>query len=162
MSNTSSSSTFESSPIFIVGMPRSGTTLMSSLLAAHPQITIPLSETKFLCEWIKKDNDSNAPQDFDSFWNDYIHSERFSYLGIDANNVLQKILSYEDITYGNIFNSILDEYAEKMDKKRWGEKTPDHWRFADVLLDWYPKAKVIWIVRDPKGCSCIDSKNSLV
>ena len=44
-------------------MPRSGTTLMNTLLSAHPNITIPFAETKFIREWMKI---NNASQYYDS------------------------------------------------------------------------------------------------
>ena len=40
-------------PLFIIGMPRSGTKLLRGLLNQHPQIGIPLSETEFL-PWLVK------------------------------------------------------------------------------------------------------------
>ena len=40
-------------PIFIVGMPRSGTTLLSTLLSAHPSISI-LPETHLLTRWLPR------------------------------------------------------------------------------------------------------------
>ena len=35
-------------PLFLVGMPRSGTKLLRGLLNEHSQIGIPLNETEFL------------------------------------------------------------------------------------------------------------------
>ena len=41
-------------PIFLVGMPRSGTKLLRALLNAHPDIHIPLNETEFLPTWERR------------------------------------------------------------------------------------------------------------
>ena len=39
-------------PLFIIGMPRSGTKLLRGLLNEHPRIGIPISETEFFPYWI--------------------------------------------------------------------------------------------------------------
>ena len=39
---------------------------------------------------------------------------------------------------------------EKTNKSRFGEKTPSNFWYLDVMLAWYPQAKVIFIVRDPR------------
>ena len=43
-------------PIFIIGMPRSGTKLLRALLINHPNIGIPSIETEFLPYWVKNWN----------------------------------------------------------------------------------------------------------
>lgn len=141
------------SPIFIVGMARSGTTLMNTLLSAHSKIAIPLSETKFLVDLNQaKVEDFNAgPQNFETFWDEYIHGKRFTVLGLDSERVRDRILMSKVINYRTIFSSILETYAEKMDKVRWGEKTPDHYQFTEIILQWYPQAKIIWMLRDPRS-----------
>ncbi|MFT6629815.1 MAG: hypothetical protein ACJA1R_003098, partial [Flavobacteriales bacterium] len=42
-----------SPPIFVIGAPRSGTTLVQSLLAAHPQLT-SVPETSFFSRFISQ------------------------------------------------------------------------------------------------------------
>ncbi len=39
---------------------------------------------------------------------------------------------------------------EKTNKSRFGEKTPSNFWYLDVMLAWYPQAKVIFMVRDPR------------
>ena len=40
-------------PLFVVGMPRSGTKLLRGLLNEHSRIGIPLNETEFLPHWLR-------------------------------------------------------------------------------------------------------------
>lgn len=139
------------SPIFIVGMPRSGTTLMSSILSAHPNIAIPYSETKFISNWIYKypNLDLNSKQDFDFFWSEYSSSETFCYLNVDANKILYCISNSN--SYQNIFACVLQEYALKMGKSRWGDKDPDAQKYVKKILKWFPDSRIIWMLRDPRS-----------
>ncbi|NJL40535.1 MAG: sulfotransferase [Leptolyngbyaceae cyanobacterium SL_1_1] len=140
------------SPIFVVGMPRSGTTLFSSMLSSHSCISIS-PESHFLSYWVKKNSYLNIDchKDFKFFWEQFSKSKRFSYFGVNADKVLSRILSEDELSYKVIFTSLLREYVDKMGKSRWGEKTPAHYSHVDQLLTWYPKARIIWMVRDPKA-----------
>ncbi len=140
-------------PIFIVGMPRSGTTLISSFLSAHPKITIPYSETHFLDQWMKRYSHLNLEcnQDFELFWRQYSKSQHFSYLGIEERKTLTRILAMGKPSYKNVFTCILQEYASIMNKQRWGEKTPDHCFYLERILRWYPEARIIWMLRDSRA-----------
>ena len=122
------------------------------MLSAHPGITIS-PETHFLNYWMRQYShlDVRIPQDFKAFWQILSKSERFSYLGISPEVTLARIQANSQIDYKTIFTSILQEYALKMKKPRWGEKTPMHYKDVDRLLEWYPKARVIWMLRDPRA-----------
>lgn len=143
----------QESPVFIVGMPRSGTTLMSSILSAHPNIAIPYSETKFISHWTHKypNKDLNSKENFDFFWSKYTESETFSYLGLDANKVLCRISNTNSYSYEKIFACILQEYAIKMGKPRWGDKDPEAQRSIKKIIKWFPHCKIIWMLRDPRS-----------
>lgn len=139
-------------PIFIVGMPRSGTTLMSTILSAHPSIAIS-PQTKFLTKWMRQypDLDISQPRDFQMFWEYFSQGKNFSHIGIDSEATLSRILEADKIDYYSIFDAILQEYAIKMKKYRFGEKTPSNYEHVDLLLKWYPQARIIWLVRDPRA-----------
>lgn len=138
--------TSNKSPIFIVGMPRSGTTLISAMISAHSSIAIS-PESHFISYWMKK----YSKLDLNLFWEKFSGSKRFSYFGIDAKKTIARILSEDNYTYSTIFTSILQEYANKLGKSRWGEKTPDHRLYIDLLLQWYPQARIIYMIRDPRA-----------
>ncbi|NEQ53441.1 MAG: sulfotransferase, partial [Leptolyngbya sp. SIO3F4] len=77
-------------PIFIVGMPRSGTTLLTTILSAHPRIAIS-PESHFLAYWVPKYQHLKLenPNEFQQFWQVLSQSKRFSYFDIDADETLE-------------------------------------------------------------------------
>ena len=139
-------------PIFIVGMPRSGTTLMTSMLSAHPHIAIS-PESHFLWYWRKRYSHLNIsdPNDFEIFWQEFSNSQDFKKFSIDSQATRTSILATDKISYKSIFTNILQKYASKMQKSRWGEKTPDHYSYLHVIFKWYSEAKIIWMLRDPRS-----------
>ncbi|WP_322744996.1 sulfotransferase family protein [Leptolyngbya ectocarpi] len=139
-------------PIFIVGMPRSGTTLLTSMLSAHPRIAIA-PETHYLCYWLRQYKTLNlsCTQDFDSFWQAVSNSQRFSYFGIDAHPTRERILAKGSPSHQHILSGWLEEYAHTINKPRWGEKTPLHYQHLHQLFTWFPDAQVIWMLRDPRA-----------
>jgi hypothetical protein len=46
---------------------------------------------------------------------------------------------------------LLTTWAEAQGKPRWGEKTPGNLFFVDVLLDMFPDAQFVHVVRDPRA-----------
>lgn len=140
------------SPIFIVGMPRSGTTLMRSMFSVHPNLVVS-RETHFFPDWWERyqNTDLNNLDNFEAFWQEYSVSKRFPKVVVDPPLVKEKILAAKNIDLKTIFNCMMEVLATKMDKPRWVEKTPDHYKYLDKILDWYPQAKVIWMLRDPRA-----------
>ncbi|MBT9312509.1 sulfotransferase family protein [Leptothoe kymatousa] len=140
-------------PIFIVGMPRSGTTLLTSLLSAHPRIAIS-PESHFLTYWLPTYGHLiEQPDKFQQFWQMLSHSKRFSYFDIDPETTLANILAKGPPTAVNIFAGWLETYGNRRGKPRWGEKTPLHYQHLEQLLAWFPHAQVLWLLRDPRAVS---------
>jgi Sulfotransferase family len=139
------------SPIFIVGVPRSGTTLMAALLSAHSQVAIS-PETHFFNYWLTRWPALSIPD----FWQLLIQSARFSYLGINADTAWQQahqqaVKMAETLNHQHLFSAILSLYAQQFKKARWGEKTPMHYQHLSQIFDWYPHARVLWLLRDPRA-----------
>lgn len=53
-------------------------------------------------------------------------------------------------SYGRLFAHIGNQYAEKLGKPRWGDKSLNTERYADAIFSAYPTAKFIHILRDPR------------
>jgi sulfotransferase family protein len=140
------------SPVFIVGMARSGTTLMRAMLSAHRNITIA-PETHFINRFVRgnRTRELGSEEEFRTFWEGFRASDRFQELGIDEDRARSAILDAGDFRYQSIFRAVLEEYARMTGKPRWGEKTPHHVNHIDVLLDWFPAARVVIMIRDPRA-----------
>lgn len=111
-------------PIFIIGSPRSGTTLLRLILDSHPNISCG-PETHFLSEFSKIVN---------SRW------QQIEPFGFEKAYWNQKIASF--------FDSFQTEYAEKRGKKRWAEKTPKYTTMLDFINELFPDSQMIHIIRD--------------
>ncbi|MGD1805918.1 sulfotransferase family protein [Dapis sp. BLCC M126] len=111
-------------PIFIIGCPRSGTTLLRLILDSHPNISCG-PETQFL-------------EDLQTIvGRHWIRIERY---GFEKNYWYQKI--------GDFFDSFQMEYAAKRGKKRWAEKSPNYTMKLGFINALFPKSQFIHIIRD--------------
>ncbi len=148
-----------SGPIFIVGMDRSGTTLMSAFLDAHSRVAIA-PETWFLSHWANpyRHADLTNRAVLEDFLSQYMGHDYFAHLGLNAESLRARIIGPPVPTFASVFQEILRSYAERFGKPRHGEKTPHHYRNVSALMDWYPDARVIFMVRDPRAVYASFSK----
>lgn len=125
---------------------------MRALLSAHPRIAIP-PETHFLNRFAAEvdDFDLRTADRFLGFWKKFAASDRFIDLGIDGDALRERILVRGDFHLRTVFALTLQEYARAAGKPRWGEKTPAHDRHVGILFEWFPQARVIFMVRDPRA-----------
>ncbi len=142
-------------PVIIVGATRTGTTLLRSIIDAHPEYAIPReTEFYFLYNRYLKKNRLGILQDkseFEGFWNWYSSQRRFRYLKLDGEDLHKIILNSGDYSSINIFNSLMLAAANKENKGKWGEKTPGHEAYLDQIFKDFPGAKVLYMIRDPRG-----------
>lgn len=63
----------------------------------------------------------------------------------------ERRLLASDRTDRGMFEAFLRIYADHHGKPIVGEKTPAHINYADTLLGWFPDARIVQMVRDPRG-----------
>lgn len=138
-------------PIFIVGAPRSGTTLLWNVLNRHPHIAI-CRETEFRHYVYRRRTAFGSladPRNRQNLVREYLSLVRIQRTRLDL-GALEQCLMDEGENYPALFAALLRFYMRSHGKRRWGEKTPDHALFAETLLEWYPEATVIHLLRDPR------------
>ncbi|MGH8869665.1 MAG: sulfotransferase family protein [Actinomycetes bacterium] len=142
-------------PIFVVGCPRSGTTLLQVMLHAHPRIAIP-PETRFVVHAYRERQrfgdltvESNRREL--ARWLTERREGKFRVLKLDADEVADQIMAGPP-TLGSAVGIVLRAYANRFGKPRWGDKRPGYWQDVDVLLRLFPDAQIVHIVRDGRAC----------
>jgi hypothetical protein len=140
-------------PIFVVGCPRSGTTMLSLMIHAHPRMAMP-PESRFLVkEWRKraKFGDLSTPDQRMKLAKACVRSgSKVRDLGLDPQETLDAILAAPP-TMGSAFGTIFKMYADRHGKPRWGDKRPAYYQEVDVLLRLFPDAQIVHIVRDGRS-----------
>ncbi len=131
---------------FVVGCSRSGTTLLSVLLDRHSKLAIP-PETAFYRDLAAhfKGADRSRAIEILSNWH------RLPEIGLDAEKIIDK--SGEDLSPGGILGAILSLYAAARDKRYCGEKTPGHFRSLQAILEDFPDAKIMFLMRDGRDAA---------
>lgn len=133
-------------PIFVVGAPRSGTTMLAVLLGRHANIAMP-PETLFFTDFLPRAKADGSLATREQKLAAALAHHRIKDLGLAREEVLPIFQQHEN-TFESLFQSLLEAYARRKGAGRAGEKTPKHIEHVPHLLRTFPEAKVICIVRD--------------
>jgi hypothetical protein len=140
-------------PIFVVGCPRSGTTMLSLMIHAHPRLAMP-PESRFLLKtWRKREKygDLSTPAKRTALAKSCVRTgSKVRDLGLDPDETLQAILAAPP-TIGSAFGTVFKLFADKHGAARWGDKRPAYYQEVDVLLRLFPDAQIVHIVRDGRA-----------
>lgn len=135
---------------FIVGVPRSGTTLLRLMVDAHPEIAIP-GETHFIPELIEFFRGQNLnPM---SFYNCITNFRTWSDFHIPKIFFYNELMKITEFNFSKGLRCFYQLYAERHDKKKWGDKTPLYGQHLLEIQDILPEAHFIHIIRDGRDVS---------
>lgn len=130
---------------FVVGVNRSGTTLLRMMLDAHPELTIP-PETHFVPELIAAaESKDPAPEALlatitgQREWGDF---------GLDEDELLERFRAIEPLNAGDALRAFYSAYAQRAGKPRWGEKTPIYVKSMRKIERALPEARFVHVIRD--------------
>ncbi len=138
-------------PVFIIGVPRSGTTLLRVLLDSHSRIAAA-PETP----WLAGGYGINSLREIATYLTEDQLGPVKNLSGADEATILQGIRA--------LVKTIFGPYLERRGKQVLVLKTPDDIRYIDFLLKLYPDAQYIHIFRDGRdvACSTVAQKGSLL
>lgn len=142
-------------PIFVIGCPRSGTTLLQLMLHAHERIAIP-PETRFLLTIYRARNDFGDLREEANrrALAAAITGRRqtlFYDLGLDAREITEEIAAAPP-TLGSALGTVFRAYARRFGKPRWGDKRPGYYEDLPALLRLFPAAQIVHLIRDGRDC----------
>jgi hypothetical protein len=145
-------------PIFVVGVARSGTTLLSAMLAAHSRLDCG-PESRFFARFRHLDPGARRATLDPAAWPahavDFIASLRnqshpvVELFGLRIEDV-HDYLAGRPPSLAAMLESLTVLHARRYGKARWIEKTPRHLLMTDLLRRLWPEARIVRIVRDPR------------
>jgi len=133
---------------FVVGVGRSGTTLLRLMLDAHPELTIP-PETGFIPDLIEAAKaDGATPESVlgavtsHRKWGDFPMSEA---------ELLERWASLDRLRPRGAVRAFYELYAEHQGKPRWGDKTPGYTMHMGPIANTLPEARFVHVIRDGRA-----------
>lgn len=139
----------ESVPFFIVGCPRSGTTLLQLLVDSHPHLAIPPESHIFVrfSKIFDYYGDLNKESNLRLFVSDLLgdYHIRDWNLGVSVEEFCNQL---RDNSLRSIISLVFELYASNEGKIRWGDKTPQHMLHLEKIKEVFPEARFIHLIRD--------------
>jgi Sulfotransferase family len=143
---------------FVVGVTRSGTTLLRMMLDAHPQLAIP-PETYFVPDLIERAGDDGTSADElhgmivgDRHWGDF---------NLDPDELLRRLRGKRRLDAGEALRAFYGYYAEREGKPRWGDKTPLYLKSMVDIQGALPEARFVHLLRDGRDAALSRASRAL-
>jgi hypothetical protein len=145
-----------SGPLFVVGMPRSGTKLLRGLLSQHSRIHMPDIETDFFPFLVRHVREHGAPAtepQFSQLFDALRGATYFTYRALRTPPFSWQAWRREcDGRYdaAGLFEGFIryETGCSRASADVWGDKSPAYIRYGDLLLEHFPQARMVHIVRD--------------
>ncbi len=147
-------------PLFVIGSPRSGTTLVRIMINAHPNLLIPPENGGAIIywydkykDWAKKDLQSNRVR---QYVDDLLSTKKIDTWHLAKEDVLQMIHELEPDNYAALSACAYLAYGKKTQNNlhTWGDKNNFLIKHIDTLYELYPDAYFLYFIRDGRDVAC--------
>jgi len=160
-------------PIFICGHPKAGTSLLRAILDSHPQLIVYPEETIFFRRFLPQAQGLDCQEQVQLAEKLLIHIFKWSRANPDPSQVGFPERDYSQISFdavratmqrivesrwqhaGDTLSAAVLAYGQvsgqiTRDTQFWIEKSPYNEYFAEQIYSWWPAARCIHILRDPR------------
>jgi Sulfotransferase family len=134
-------------PLLLVGVRRSGTTLLRVMLDGNPELAIP-DESYFIPQLAVR---HRRPIDADEFVDDLRRLPTLREWDLPVEAVRTRVR--DGMTPGEAVAAIYEAYAERHGKRRWGDKTPMYMQHLPLLDELFPDARYVHLIRDGRDAA---------
>ena len=134
-------------PVIVLGVGRSGTTLLRVMLDRNSTLAIPY-ESFFVPQLAHRHG--RRPK-LDDFLDDLGRLRTLYDWGIKPDDVRPRL--HEGMTTSEAIAAIFETYAECQGKERWGDKTPLYMQQLRLLEGLFPDASWVHLVRDGRDAA---------
>ncbi len=138
---------------FILGRPRSGSTLLATIIDAHPNAILPFESAVIVNLYPKYGHITQWSKTMiEAFYDDLLLNRKFSIWPVDNQQLRDNLLKLEgDCTFETMIKAVylhFKSFFEKSEISIIGDKNPVYCFYGKKILDIFPDAKVIHLARD--------------
>ena len=147
MPESSSRASRSKAPVFVLGSPRSGTTLLYHMLLSAGNFAVYRAESEVLHLLEPRFGDLSVEKNKKRLMQEWVNTRLFKATGLDFAPLAERVMS-ECRNGGDFLRIVMEETARRQGVERWAECTPDHLLFLPRIKQTIPDALVIHIIRD--------------
>ncbi|MFW5942039.1 MAG: sulfotransferase family protein [Chloroflexota bacterium] len=141
-------------PLFIVGVHRSGTTLLRYMLSSSPRIYIP-PESDFIPRFFmgrpaRPLTEKDVVNMLRVIFSQYRFVKAWQGDAPSAESILREM---EAPTPAAFLDALYSRYARQYGAVRWGDKTPIYASYIDLIHQIFPRAQFIHLIRDGRDAA---------
>jgi Sulfotransferase family len=134
-------------PVILLGVSRSGTTLLRVILDRSPGLAIP--DESFFVPLLARRHPRTI--DAERFLDDVSRIPTIRDWGLAPPDISSRVRS--GMPTGDAIAAIFEAYADAAGKPRWGDKTPMYMRHLALLEELFPQATYVHLIRDGRDAA---------
>jgi hypothetical protein len=134
-------------PVFVLGCPRSGTTVLYHMLLSAGNFAVYRTESNVFSILQPRFGNFGSENNRRELLRVWLKSRLFRDSGLDAGDISEKIM-HDCHSAGDFLRILMEETARHQGVERWADSTPDHLLYIPQIKREVPRALVVHIIRD--------------
>ncbi len=134
-------------PVFVLGCPRSGTTVLYHMLLSAGNFAIYRAESNVFSILQPRFGNLKSSANRRELLRYWVNSKLFQVTGLEAEQITNEIMR-DCKTTGDFLRIVMEETARRQGVERWADCTPDHLLYIPQIKREIPNALVVHIIRD--------------
>lgn len=148
-------------PVFVLGSPRSGTTLLYHMILSAGDFAVYRTESNVFNLLVPKFGDLHAKSQREKLMKAWLQSKLFERSGLEKRAIHDKILR-DCHSGGDFLRIVMGEIARSQNVHRWADCTPEHLLYIRQIKTQIPDALIIHIIRDGRDVALSMAKQKWI
>jgi len=148
------------SPVFVVGCPRSGTTLLYHMLLSAGNFVVYRTESQIFNLLEPRFGDFSNPSNFQRMLRAWKNSRLFRETGLDEKELSEAIANCRN--GGDFLRAVMEAMARRQGVTRFADCTPEHLLYLRRIKETLPDAIVLHVIRDGRDVALSMAKQNWI
>jgi hypothetical protein len=134
-------------PVFVLGCPRSGTTVLYHMLLSAGNFAVYRTESNVFSVLQPRFGSLRSKNNLRQLLPMWLKSKLFQATGLEGTQIREQLMR-ECHSAGDFLRIVMEETARRQGVERWADCTPDHLLYIPEIKRQIPNALVVHIIRD--------------